>query len=276
MAARASLPPQPRAPQPAMPGQHEQMEDFRRIMEIPDAGPEPDKAAIETYKGQLRQAGKIAKLWKVTVGKQPFIIRALSRIDYMPIEAYQRSNRQVDPAELMDTLDRKTCMLGIVWPTTINHPLFWDNSEAGLCSTLANHIRSRSCWLVPEVDQSEWIAMDPVTAVEPDTKPDDATMERLVAENPRKRIASVRIGTSWFVVRGLTHLEWKSIQQRLTASSIEEDANLESAKIAVIWSRNSPDAPNFDEEPAGVVASLSIAITRLSSFPVQEPIVEEL
>lgn len=240
------------------------LNDFTRPLPGPE---ELTPALIEEIKAEMAQYGLPPRLFKYTCEGRAIVWRPLFRFDWNEINAFVQSNngnvRQED-------VDRKICEKAICWPQDITSPFHWDFQPAGLQSSLAKQVLSRSGFFDPEIDQSAYLKVEPLTTVERGPKPDEKIVAELKGKFPNWALKLVCIEGDHYVVRPLNRAEWKKI-----SGTDDADLDLATAERATVWSREYPATPNFADRVAGTVRTLSEVIMRISGF-VSEASVEEL
>lgn len=228
-----------------------------------------DAATIAAIKQAAFEAGLGDKLYSFQLDDQQVVFRPLMRGDWNEIQAFVQTHRgQVTP----EALEQKVCEKAILWPIQIVHPLHWERQRAGLQRTLAQYIQARSGFIDENLDQSAYMKFEPLYTLEVGPKPDPQVVEELKASNPDWPLKLVMIEGDYYVIRPISRSEWRSI----TSAGEDQDYNLLTAQRAVVWSKEYPEKPNFNDKVGGLVPTLADAIMAFSGFLLTQPVVEEL
>lgn len=223
---------------------------------------------IEAMKEAMVAHGLPPKIYKFEIDKDVFVFRPLFRADWNEINGFIQANQGNVKQE---DVDRRVCERGILWPEHVMMPMIWDFQRAGVQSTLAKHILGRSGFFDPDLDQRDYLKIEPIANVERGPKPSPEVVVELKGRFPTFALKGVYIDGEYYVVRSLSRAEWKM----LSTDSDDVDLDLTTAERATIWSTDFPNPPNFGARLAGTVRALSEVIMQASGFLVQ-PVIEEL
>ena len=117
---------------------------------------------IELAKSTLVSLGYPDELYKVTIEGDEFIFRPLLGRDWAELRAFIEANiANLDN----DLYLEKICERGLVFPDISSDPMQWDLQRAGCQSTIAKQILAHSGFLDPDIDQSEYIKIEPINSI---------------------------------------------------------------------------------------------------------------
>jgi hypothetical protein len=218
-------------------------------------------------KNALQVSGLPIKLYKVNFDNETYIIRPLMLRDWLEVQKFIQSNN----GQLrQDQIDRKVVELGLVWPQEIIHPLRWEIQRAGLQKSLADQIMARSGFIVGDVDQSEFLKVEPLTTMETGPRPTPEVVEEL-KEQTDWPLKLVFLDGEYFVIRPLSRAEWTV----LTKMGDGTDVDVATCEKVCVWSKEFPEKPSFDDRVGGCASTLSALTMQFSGFNSQ-PQIEEL
>lgn len=221
---------------------------------------------IAELKQMLASRGLPEKLYKFTIGDQEVVFRPLLIGDYVVIQEFIAAN---DGRVKQDEIDFKICEKATLWPQDLLWHEKWEVQLAGLQSTLSKQVLARSGFFVDEIDQSEFMAVEPLTTVDPGPKPEPAVVQELKARF-KFPLKLIQVDGEYFAVRPLSRAEWKVVSAGDAA-----EMDLAVAERATVWSKESPTAPNFADRVAGTARTISELVMAISGFSSQAT-VEEL
>lgn len=241
----------------------------------PNAGPitrkkyELTPEIVEELKGLLVEHGLDPRIYKYVNDGDTIVFRPLMFFDYTDIQGWVKSNETNGGTIGQDEIDRKICEKGLVWPGDFANPMIWDVQKAGLQSTLSKQILARSGFIVNEIDQSEYMSVEPLVTLPVSPKPDDDT----IAELKKKYNWSLHLVLcegEYYVVRPLSRQEWRALTSAETA-----DLDLLTAERVTVWCKDYPSPCNFGDRVAGVARTIAEISMGLSGFN-NRVVVEEL
>lgn len=227
---------------------------------------------IAGLKAALVKEGLPDKLYRFTFGgksQDVILFRPLLRDEWEKrVEAYKQAN----PNLTQDQWDERICSEGLVWPADMLEPSRWGIQPAGYQPTLSANIQARSGFIQQEVDQADYMLVEPLSTVERGPKPDAKVIEKLKAENPWP-LRLLLLGDEYFIYRPINRAEYKLIHGK-----DEVDPALATCQRATLWSKEYPEKPNWEgtHKLAGVVNTLYQLIMLASGTDTALMTVEEL
>lgn len=221
----------------------------------------------EQLKAALQVSGLPIKLYKITFDNETFIVRPLMIRDWLEVQKFiQAQAGNIRP----DQVERRVVETALVWPKEVLQPLCWELQRAGLQKALYDNIMARSGFIVSDVDQSEFLRVEPLSTTEIGPRPEADVIEHL-QKNTDWTLRLVFVDGEYYVIRPLTRAEWT------TLSKLGEgvDVDVATCEKICLWSKEYPLRPSFENAVAGTSTTLSALAMQFSGFNSQ-PQVEEL
>ena len=211
--------------------------------------------------GDLKQI--FPKLFRVKQADQDFVIRPMTRAEWMFIQSMAMSN----PKFSQNDLDDKVVEYGLVWPNW-NPMIDFASLPAGIIPNLSLHIQSRSGFrtgLPIEVEEEyETVQDNPVVWDAPSDK--DIADLKVANKLPMSKVTADK---QIFIVRGIRRPEWTELNKRQGTKDDTEMALIEKALLF-------PSKDMLGAILPGTVHVLSEQILQLSGFTEEPTESEEL
>lgn len=221
---------------------------------------------IDELKQALAANGFNEKIYKFANDGDTIVFRPLLHLDYQEIQAWVKANGDNLG---QDEIDKAICQKALVWPGELLNPIVWDVQKAGMQSTLSKQVLARSGFIVPDVDQSEYMSVVPLVTLTNGPKPSDEAVVEL-KNKYNWALHLVLCEGEYYVVRPINRAEWRALTTAETA-----DLDLLTAEKVTVWSKDYPGPVDFSMRAAGVARTIAEVSMGLSGFN-NKAIVEEL
>ena len=216
--------------------------------------------SIVAAKAALARMGYPDDLYKVTIAKDTYLIRPLIIRDWIEVKSFIQSD---SPNLYNDAFLERVCQKAVIVPDIAGNPILWGLQKAGVQMTLARHILARSGFLDQEMDQSDYMDIEFITADSPHRAPTPEETEQVKAANPGVPLSRVLVCNRHFIIKPITRIQWKTVRAN---AKTEADAEMKISEVGCVWSEDYPQTPNFDEALAGIPTVLSSIICNQSGF----------
>lgn len=223
----------------------------------------------EKLKEHLQSLGLPDTLYLFEHEEDTFVLKPLTRKEHLEIKQGLKPDAEgnID----FDAFYQKVCEYCVAWPDIVFDPILWDMSRAGYQSSIAREVLLRSGF--PDFESGFTLTeVRPLDDWKEDDLPNDEVLASLKAEYPG-RLSLVTVGSTHYVIRPVTRLEWKTIQSNCADL---DDAKLTISERATVWSsKYGTDKIAFGNVEAGVVEALFNEISTLSCFNIR-PTVQKI